>query len=247
MISTDERSKGWLLFAGGIVATIALVVGVVSFWPDGGDDDVTSTGADATSTTAKDKGDTDGKDKDDEDPDTTTPGDTTGEPSDRSTTTTEAVAPGPVDLFTNGADGAIAAVVAESGSPTQAIEILVYDTYAFLAYRDPANPGNIDRRGWRDGQVDDASPNPIDDRVNADTEPSLFALSEVNLAILPGLTADAPSHYDIPVEVTHVIINRFLPFDERVLIRVYASPTDGRSGGGYVSYDTAGTFVGVCC
>jgi len=28
---------------------------------------------------------------------------------------------------------------------------------------------------------------------------------------------------------------------------VYATPSDGRSGGGYVSYDTAGAFVKVCC
>ena len=47
--------------------------------------------------------------------------------------------------------------------------------------------------------------------------------------------------------VSHVIIDRFLPFDERVLFRVYTSPTDGRSGGGYVSYDTSGALVGVCC
>jgi len=41
------------------------------------------------------------------------------------------------------------------------------------------------------------------------------------------------------------IIDRFLPFDERVLIRVYASPPDGRSGGGYVQYTLDGTFVEV--
>ena len=45
--------------------------------------------------------------------------------------------------------------------------------------------------------------------------------------------------------VTHIIINRFLPFDERVLIRVYATPTDGRSGGGYVQYTLDGTFVKI--
>lgn len=57
--------------------------------------------------------------------------------------------------------------------------------------------------------------------------------------------ADGPSRFDLDVTVTHVIINRFLPFDQRVLIRVYASPTDGRSGGGYVQYTLAGTFVKV--
>ena len=51
----------------------------------------------------------------------------------------------------------------------------------------------------------------------------------------------------MPTHVTHVLVTRFLPFDQRVLIRVYATPDDGRSGGGYVSYDTAGAFVKVCC
>jgi hypothetical protein len=242
VISSDDRSKGWLLFAGGLVLTIAAVVGVINLWPEG-DDEVaaTDTAAETTRDEATDAGD-------DEEPggsDTTAA--TTGEPSDRSTTSTPTTAPGPVNLFIGGADGAVRDLVAAAGGATQAIEITIYDTYAFLAYRDPANPGNIDRRIWREGVVGDPDPNPIDDRVDADTEPGLFGLAEVDLSILPRLTADAPSHYDMPVNVTHVIIDRFLPFDERVLIRVYATPADGRSGGGYISYDTAGNHVNTCC
>jgi hypothetical protein len=100
---------------------------------------------------------------------------------------------------------------------------------------------------WRDHQVDDAETNPIDDRVNADTEPSLFGPGEIDPGLFPGLIADAPTHYGMPTHVTHVLVTRFLPFDQRVLIRVYATPDDGRSGGGYVSYDTAGVFVKACC
>ena len=102
---------------------------------------------------------------------------------------------------------------------------------------------------WRDGSVDDAEPNPIDDEVDADTTPQLFGLGELDLAAsaCSSLVQDAPTHYDVPVEVTHVLIDRFLPFDQRVLVRVYAQPTDGRSGGGYVSYTSAGIFVKVCC
>ncbi len=138
-------------------------------------------------------------------------------------------------------------MVAAAGGPAQVIELAVYPDYLFLAYRDPARPENIDRRIWRDGDVGEASPNPIDDRVDADTEPSLFTLGELDLSVLPRLVGDAVTRYDQQVGVTHVIIDRFLPFDQRVLIRVYASPTDGRSGGGYVSYDTAGNLVRVCC
>ncbi len=45
------------------------------------------------------------------------------------------------------------------------------------------------------------------------------------------------------MDVNHVIVDRFPPFDQRVLVRAYASPTDGRSGGGYVQYSLDGTFV----
>ena len=78
---------------------------------------------------------------------------------------------------------------------------------------------------------------------NADTEPQLFPLADVDLSILPRLVDDAEGRFDLDVDVTHVLIDRFLPFDERVLIRVYATPTDGRSGGGYVQYTLDGTFV----
>ena len=61
--------------------------------------------------------------------------------------------------------------------------------------------------------------------------------------MLPRLVDDAPGRFAQDVEVTHVIIDRFLPFDDRVLIRVYATPTDGRSGGGYVQYTLGGTYV----
>ncbi|HET6967609.1 MAG TPA: hypothetical protein VFI44_04985, partial [Ornithinibacter sp.] len=120
----------------------------------------------------------------------------------------------------------------------------VHPTYAFLAYRDPAAPDHIDRRSWRGGaDQDDAGPNPVDDRVDADTAPRLFALDQVDLGLLPRLVDDAPRRFADDVEVTHVLIDRFLPFDQRVLIRVYATPTDGRRGGGYVQYTLAGTHV----
>lgn len=151
------------------------------------------------------------------------------------------------DLLGGGFPTAFADLLAAAGQPGQLLEISVYDGYAFLAYRDPAVPGSIDRREWRDGRVGEARPNPAADRVDARTEPDLFAPTDLDPTILAQLVADAPLHYDLPVNVTHVIIDRFLPFDQRVLVRVYAVPADGRSGGGYVSYDTAGALVRVCC
>jgi hypothetical protein len=149
-----------------------------------------------------------------------------------------------VQLFERGAEDALADMVAAAGRPSDAIEIIVYPDYALLAYRSTEHPTYIDRRSWRDGKdQDDAAPNPIDDRVDADTTPQLFKVGAVRLAVLPRLVDDAPGRLTGDVEVTHVIIDRFLPFDDRVLIRVYASPTDGRSGGGYVQYTLDGTYV----
>ena len=226
--SSDTRTKTMLLFAGGILATLALVAAVVLLWPSG--DDGTAVVADTTTTRGEAQTERT----------TTTATSATGEPSARPPTTA-----GPVDLFAGGADAVLADLAGAAGRPTHAIEMTLYPDYAFLAYRDPDAPGNIDRRMWRAGQVDDAEPNPIDDRVDPDTELKLFALTDLDLLVVPELTADAAKRFDLDVAVTHIIINRFLPFDERVLIRVYATPTDGRSGGGYVQYTLDGTFVKV--
>jgi hypothetical protein len=155
---------------------------------------------------------------------------------------------GPVaDLFGEDPSDAVQQVLAAAHDPSQLIELTVFPTYLFVAYVDPDQPTHIDRRMWRDGEAEAASPNPIDDRVDADTTPKLFGLADLDLSRIPAMVADAPSRYDVPVTVTHIIIDRFLPFDPRVLVRVYASPSDGRSGGGYVTYAPDGTFQKVCC
>lgn len=225
-------ASGWLVAVLGLTLTLGAVAAVVVLLAGDSTDDTTGEAV-ATDTLPAPA-----------DPATTVPGAGTGEPSQQPSTTVPA---GPADLFGGDLPAAVADLEAAAGGPTEVIGLTVYPDYAFLAYRDPVRTDDIDRRLWRDRTVGDASPNPIDDRVDADTAPSLFALAEVDLTLLPGLVADAVTRYDRPVEATHVIIDRFLPFDERVLIRIYATPVDGRSGGGYVSYDTAGTLVSVCC
>jgi hypothetical protein len=232
--SSDDRTRSWLTLAGGLAATAAVVVGLIAVWPDGDGSAARTTGsvaADDTTTSRPRTG-------------TGEPSQQTSVPTDEEPATTIAVAD---DLFHGDLPAAYGDLLAAAGNPVQIIEVAVYDTYAFLAYRDPANPGNIDRRTWRDGEVGEAEANTIDDRVDAETEPSLFGPAEIDAGLIARLVADAPTHFELPTAVSHVLVDRFLPFDERVLIRVYATPTDGRSGGGYVSYDTAGTLVKVCC
>lgn len=236
--SSNDRTRSWLILAGGLLGTIAVILGLVRLWPEGDGD-----GPSASVETE----DTEVPSVSPETQVTGKPPQGTGEPSEQTIVPTTEPAPVGVDLFAGDLPTVYAELLAVAGSPGQVIGIAVYDTYAFLAYRDPANPANIDRRIWRNGEVGEAEANPIDDRVNPDTEPALFGPAEVDPAVVARLVADAPTHYDIPTQVSHVLIDRFRPFDERVLIRVYATPTDGRSGGGYVSYDTAGTLVRVCC
>lgn len=153
----------------------------------------------------------------------------------------------PARLFEGDLEGAYTDLLAAAGTPAEIIELSVYEDRAILAYRDPVDPEHIDRRTWDADGADPATPNPIHDRVTSDTAPRLFSPSEIDPGAVTAAIADAPGRYDVPVEVTHVIVERFLPFDERVLIRVYVSPLDGRSGGGYASYDTAGSHVETCC
>ena len=230
-----EDGRPGLFLLAGLVVTALVCAGIAAIWPS--DDAAVRT----QSTTDAFGGFT-----------TTVPG-ASGEPSRGPIGTIDPVLPGldgdhdGPSLFAGGAPGAVADIVDVAGGPTQFLEIVLYDDYGFVAYRDPATTDHIDERLWREGKVAEARPNPIDDRVDADSEPRLFRLDEVDLSKVPTLVEDARTRYPVPVEITHVIIDRFLPFDDRVLVRVYASPTDGRSGGGYVSYDLAGNLVKVCC
>ena len=223
MAEAGDRARSALILVGGLAATLAVVFAVVALWPDDDDELVAGT-ATTTERTATSAG--------------------SGEPSERPSTTS---APDePVQLFESGAEGALAEMADAAGDPDEAIQIAVYPTYAFLSYRSTADPSHIDRRSWRDGDdQDDAAPNLIQDRVDAASQPKLFPLAEVDLSILPRVIDDAEGRFDLEVAATHVLIDRFLPFDDRVLIRVYASPTDGRSGGGYVQYALDGSFVKV--
>jgi hypothetical protein len=222
--------SGRLVFLVGLLVTLALAAGVAKAWPaDGGPEAVRSTATPTTLMTPEVAA--------------------TFQPGVPPAGSTSASTVPRIDLFEVGPSFAVHDILSAAGNPSQLIEVTVFPGYLFVAYRDPAAPDHLDRRMWRDGNAQEADANPIDDRVDADTTPKLFTAAELEPALdqLPTMIADAPSRYDVPVTVTHVIIDRFLPFDERVLVRVYASPADGRSGGGYVSYTTAGEYVETCC
>ncbi len=227
---TSTRAPGgWLGFWIGILVTVGLVAALVQAWPD---DDPRTIGSSAPVTPTTRFGVPELPEGIPDLPDLTIPGVDvdTGEP---------------IDLFAAGSADAVAEVLAAAGA-TELHELGIYPQYLFVTYRDPGDPGALVRRMWRNGAVDEGAP---DTSAGTDLQAGLFAPTDVDLGRIPAVVADAPSRYDIPVTISHILINRFLPFDERVLIRVYAVPVDGSptSGGGYVSYTGDGTFVDVCC
>lgn len=147
-------------------------------------------------------------------------------------------------LFTTGLEEAVGAVLDAAGGPTQLHELAIYPSYVYVTYRDPDRPDVLVRSVWRDGAVSLDEPAAI----GSFDEAELFGPTAVDLARIPSLIADAPTHYPFSAAASHVLIDRFLPFDERVLVRVYVLPTEGDpSEAGYVSYAADGTFVDVCC
>jgi hypothetical protein len=147
-------------------------------------------------------------------------------------------------LFASGLPEAVAEVVAAAGGPTELLEVAVYPSYVYVTYRDAVDADAVARSVWRDGTVrldEPAALGPLD-------LAELFTAADLDLARIPSLIADAPTHYPFPGAVSHVLIDRFLPFDDRVLVRVYVLPREGDpSEAGYVSYTADGTLVTVCC
>ncbi|HJR24051.1 MAG TPA: hypothetical protein VJ804_01150 [Acidimicrobiales bacterium] len=220
MAVTDSSKVpgGWLGLLLGILVTTGLVVALVVAWPEDDERALADVGA-LTPTTRYGVGELP--------PFPELPELPTGTP----TPTAQ--------LFASGLPEAIAQVLAAAGEPRELQEIAVYPDYAIVTFR---SGDQLTRAAWRNGIVA-TTPAPAGVLELAD----LFSSEETDLARIPSLVADAPTHYPVPVTVTHVLIDRFLPFDERVLVRVYASPPGDPSAGGYVSYAADGTLVRVCC
>lgn len=134
----------------------------------------------------------------------------------------------PDDVETLFEGGGAAAVVqafedAIGQDPLMVTEILIYSDYAFAEVQNPAAPTNLDRYGWRAGEVDEPDPQRNED----DLESKLFSTDAVAWAVIPALAEGSPAALGIgDGEVTHIIITRGFNGGEPV-IRVYVnSPRD---------------------
>jgi hypothetical protein len=161
-----------------------------------------------------------------------------------STTTT--VAPeGPRDLLRTDATQPFAAFAKiYDGQPVKVNEILVYEDRATIEVQVPAEPTHLDEYVWHGG-TGVSGPEPVDLlSMEVDELPQkVFDLSELDATKLPAMASQGLAQFpEEGMEVTHVIIDRFLPFDNRVLVRVYVSHPE-RGGGGYVEFTPDGGLV----
>jgi hypothetical protein len=163
------------------------------------------------------------------------PGTPTGEPSEQTAEPAAAV-----DLIHGDAQPAFDALVDEVGD-AQVVELVIYDTYLITEYQSAAEPENIDRVIWRDGEIE--PPEPVG--FTAD-DTMVFAPDEVDLAAIPDLADEALDEFAIDGGVvSHVIVDRFFGLEDGgVAIRVYVSHPE-RGGGGYLLARADGSVVRV--
>lgn len=141
---------------------------------------------------------------------------------------------------------AVAAFVAALDRPDAPVVELIVQVpeegapYGFLTAVDPAVPGAVVERMWRNGAV--GAPEPATSSPSTDVGAASFSLTELNWPQVIAALTGAPDAVAAKVGpltgsrgITHVIVTRDLPFSDRVVARVYVD--GGRSGlGGYVQY-----------
>lgn len=134
------------------------------------------------------------------------------------------------------------------GAEFKAMDITVWvqdNERAEANVQDPAKPANVDNYEFDGSKV--GSPNPVKLSGDGDLESNLFMVTEVAWEKMPELFEIAKTEIgslEGSTGVTHVIIQKNLPFDSDTVIRVYV---DGgtRSGGGSVAFHADGSVKQV--
>lgn len=153
------------------------------------------------------------------------------------------VAAPPTNLFTGTQAQDVVAqfATARGAAPLRILQALFYPEYAFAQVQDPSIPANVDEYQWRSGSV--GAPAPVMLTGDGDLESNLFSDNEVNWAAIPGLVEAALAQ--IPIEgaaVSHISVQRNLPFTADVQIRVFVS---GTRSSGYLDADAQGNIINV--
>jgi actin-like ATPase involved in cell morphogenesis len=197
-----------------------------------------------------------------DDPDQTTTGNTTGStqgegvassndgPGTTAATasTTTTTVPPAVNLITEDASPALDGLEGVEEGPANVYRLVLYPDYASADLQVPGEPTHIDGWMWREGQVTGGEPAVAvmyeDDMLVA----SLFPLSEIDSAVIPGIVERTLQECGEGLALSHVIIERATDFTEQpqpVQILVYADNDYG--DGGYFSFTLDGTLIDNYC
>jgi hypothetical protein len=105
----------------------------------------------------------------------------------------------------------------------RATELVLYPQYAFLEAQNPSQPKHVDRYMYRNGAIGDPEPVNVQS-MRGKLEDNLVALDQVRLDKIPELVTNTLTQLAYEnAKVSHIIIERNLPFSKHVVIRVYAS------------------------
>lgn len=153
------------------------------------------------------------------------------------------VAAPPANLFTGTQAQDVVAqfATARGAAPLRILQALFYPDYAFAQVQDPSILANVDEYQWRGGSV--GEPAPVMLTGDGDLESNLFSDNEVNWAAIPALVEAALAQ--IPIEgatVSHISVQRNLPFTADIQIRVFVN---GTRSSGYLDADAQGNILNV--
>lgn len=105
-------------------------------------------------------------------------------------------------------------------------KVALYEGYGIVVGIAPN--GDLDRVVVRDGRADEPSPLPT--AMVSDPDGARFAPTDLDWGIVPGLVERTPADLGIDGgRVSHVIVEKNIPFSPDLVIRVYVS-TERRSG-----------------
>lgn len=130
--------------------------------------------------------------------------------------------------------------VANGTEPIRILSVLVYPEYLTAQVRGPGAEESIVEYRWA-GQLEPAVPPQV--LPSDDLAAGLFGSDEVDWSAIPALVEAAPGAVTIVGGVvTHLDVERSLPFSADVRIRVFVS---GPGGDGFVDGDAMGSMISI--
>jgi hypothetical protein len=117
-------------------------------------------------------------------------------------------------------------------------EMTIYPEYAFLTVQNPKKETELDRYQYRNGLVGSPEPVLLSGAKKKELPKRVFGFDDVDFTVIPKIAKDALVALEVESgKVSHIMLDKALPFSKDVLWRVYAS---GPRGGGYVQYSLQG-------